>query len=205
MATKEIRLTAGFLFIMTDSELIRGCIEDDRRCQNALYKKYFPLMSSIAVRYANNHDDVIYKLNGGFYKVLVNLPKFNNQYALATFIRNVLVNHFIDEFRKEKKHLKNIEFKDASDLEAGVTFNDGESALEADELLIILKRLPEVTRKVFNLFAIDGYKHNEISKMLGISEGTSKWHVNEARKRLKLLLGETKKKEIKEVNSQIKL
>jgi RNA polymerase sigma factor (sigma-70 family) len=190
---------------MTDLELVKGCIKEDRRCQNTLYKRYFPLMSSIALRYTNSPDDIIYKLNGGFYKILLNLSKYDSQYSLATFIRNVLINYFIDEFRKEKKHITNIEFRDHADLEAGVTFNQGESDMEAKELLDILNQLPEVTRKVFNLFAIDGYKHSEISSMLGISVGTSKWHVSEARRQLKKNLEAIAKEEIKEINTQVKL
>ncbi len=58
---------------MNDQELIKGCIAEDRRCQNALYKKYFPLMSSIAIRYVANREEAIYKLNHGFLKVLPQL------------------------------------------------------------------------------------------------------------------------------------
>lgn len=173
---------------MNDQELIKGCIAEDRRCQNALYKKYFPLMSSIAIRYTGNHEEAIYKLNHGFLKVIQNLEKYNNQYTLATFIRNILINHLIDEFRKEKKYLTTIQLSEYTDTDAGVAFNMGEANIEAEELLQILNSLPEVTKKVFNLFAIDGYKHNEIADLLGISAGTSKWHVSEARKKLKEIL-----------------
>jgi len=205
LALKEIRLVNRISFIMTDLELIKGCIADDRRSQNALYKKYFPLLSSIARRYAANEDDIIFKLNGGFYKVLTNLHKFDHQYSPATFIRNIMINYFIDEFRKEKKYFLNIELKEEGELESGITFNEGALNIEAEELFSILKHLPEVTRKVFNLFAIDGFKHEEISTMLGISTGTSKWHVNEARRQLKIILEATAKKENQPINSHVKL
>ena len=173
---------------MNDQALIKGCIADDRRSQNALYKKYFPLMSSIAIRYTGNHEEAIYKLNHGFLKVLQNLDKYDHQFALATFIRNILINHLIDEFRKERKYLTTIQLSNYEETDAGFVFNLGEAQLEADELLHMLNCLPEVTKKVFNLFAIDGYKHTEIGDLLGISAGTSKWHVSEARKQLKELL-----------------
>ena len=145
-------------------------------------------MSSIALRYTRNPDDVIYNLNGGYYKILKNLSKFDPQFAFATFVRNILVNFFIDEFRKEKKYVANIELTGDADPESGVSFNEGEASLEAQELLLILKKLPEITGKIFNLFAIDGYKHTEIAVMVGITVGTSKWHVSEARRQLKLIL-----------------
>jgi RNA polymerase sigma factor (sigma-70 family) len=173
---------------MTDAELIKGCIDGDRRCQNELYRRYFPLMSSIAIRYNSNRDEAVHRLNAGFLKVLQNLVKYDRQFAFATFVRNILINHMIDEFRKEKKYLANIQLSDYSGLDGGVSFNEGEANIEAGDLLEMLNKLPEVTGKVFNLYAIDGYKHTEISQMLRISEGTSKWHVSEARKRLKALL-----------------
>ena len=97
---------------MTEQELIQGCIEQDRRSQKELYKRYFPLMSSIALRYTNNQEEAIQQMNLGFFKVLNSLEKFNDQYALATWIRNILVNHLIDEFRKNKKHITNIHITD---------------------------------------------------------------------------------------------
>lgn len=173
---------------MTDAELIKGCLRDDRRSQNALYRKYFPLMSSIALRYTANADEAVAGVNAGFFKILQNLDQYNSAFALATFIRNIMVNHLIDEFRKEKKYIANIQLSDYRDSEVGVTFNQGEANVQADDLMQMLNTLPEVTRKVFNLFAIDGYKHTEIAEMMGIAEGTSKWHVNEARTKLKDLL-----------------
>lgn len=172
---------------MTEQEIIKGCIKNDRRSQNALYKLYYPLMSSVALRYSNNQEEAVQKMNGGFFKVLTNINKYDNQYAIATWIRNILVNHMIDEFRKEKKYIANIHLSDFDEIVA-VDFNDGERNLEEQELRSLLKALPDVTQKVFNMYAIDGYKHREIADYLGISEGTSKWHVSNARIKLKVLI-----------------
>ncbi len=187
MTRKEIRPDRISLFIMTDIALIKGCIDNDRRSQNELYRKYFPLMSGIAVRYTKDKEEALHKLNAGFLKVLQNISAYDERFALATFIRNILINHMIDEYRKEKKYIANIQLSEYQDTD-GITFNQGEVRLEAEELLKILQHLPDVTKNVFNLFAIDGYKHTEIAEMLGISPGTSKWHVSEARKKLKEVL-----------------
>ena len=173
---------------MTEQQLIEGCIQQDRRSQNELYRRYFPLMSSVALRYTQNEDDALAQMNGGFCKVLNNLEKYDSQYALATWIRNILVNHLIDEFRKERKYIAHIHLTDYDDGPVGVDFNAAESNLREEDLRKILRRLPDVTLQVFNLFAIDGYKHREIADYLGISEGTSKWHVSHARKKLKAML-----------------
>ena len=173
---------------MTDDQLIKGCIRNDRRCQNKLYEKYFPLMSSIVIRYCNDEAEVLYKLNGGFLKVLQNMKKYNNQYSIATWIRNVMINHLIDEYRKENKSLTHVHVTAYEDFNVPVDYNIGESNIHEKDLLVMLRKLPHLTQKIFNLFAIDGYKHREISDYLGIPEGTSKWHVNDARKRLKVML-----------------
>jgi RNA polymerase sigma-70 factor (ECF subfamily) len=147
-------------------------------------------MSSIAIRYASSHEDAVQKINGGFLKVLQNLKSYNKKSALATWMRNVLVNHIIDEYRKEKKYIASIDLAEYYEEDALVEYNIGERNLEVKELLSMLDILSEVSKKVFNLYAIDGYKHKEISHMLGISEGTSKWHVSDARKKLKARLAE---------------
>ena len=173
---------------MTEQQLIAGCIQQDRRSQNELYKRYFPLMSSVALRYAHNEDEALQRMNGGFYRVLKNLEKYDNQYALATWIRNILVNHLIDEFRKEKKYIANIHLTDYEGVNPEVEYNQADLQFDAQELRNMLERLPDVTQRVFNMYALDGFKHREIADYLGISEGTSKWHVSDARKKLKAML-----------------
>ena len=173
---------------MTEQELIAGCIKQDRRSQNELYKRYFPLMSSIALRYTQNESEALQRMNGGFYRVLKNLEKYDNQYALATWIRNISVNHLIDEFRKEKKYIANIHLTDYEGVNPEVEYNQADLQFDAQELRNMLERLPDVTQRVFNMYALDGFKHREIADYLGISEGTSKWHVSDARKKLKAML-----------------
>lgn len=178
---------------MTEKELIQGCIKQDRRSQNSLYKLYFPLMSSIALRYSNNEEEALQHINYGFLKVLNNIKSYRPEFALATWIRNILINHIIDENRRNKRYSAMIDVVEEVQEEHVTDTNLGEQRMEAEEMLQILRQLPDTSRKVFTLFAIDGFKHTEIASMMGISEGTSKWHVNEARKRLMLLLEHQKK------------
>jgi len=191
---------------MTESQLIAKCIKQDRRAQNELYKRYFPLISSLALRYTDNEDEAVSRMNMGFLKVLQNLKTYNPEFALATWIRNVMVNHLIDAFRKEKKYNATMQFDDFDSVEHDIDWNVGEQKLDADELFEILKSLPPMTEKIFNLFAIDGYKHKEIAELLAISEGTSKWHVSDARKKLKAVLQKQKQNEQKriELNASVK-
>ncbi|MDB9882897.1 sigma-70 family RNA polymerase sigma factor [Bacteroidia bacterium] len=173
---------------MTEQKLIAGCIKQDRRAQNELYKRYYPLMSSIALRYTHNEDEALQRMNGGFYKVLKNLEKYDNQYGLATWIRNVLVNHLIDEFRTEKNYIATIHLTDYADVDPSLDYNNADLEFDAQELRDMISRLPDVTQKVFNMYAIDGFKHREIADAISISVGTSKWLVSDARKKLRAML-----------------
>jgi len=147
-------------------------------------------MSSIAYRYTNDEQTALQLMNSAFMKVLQNLKSYDSHYALGSWIRKVVVNHMIDEYRKEKRYISNVHLTDFEDIQTGVSYNKGAQQLEANELRDLLYQLPDVTQKVFNLYAIDGYKHKEIADMLGISEGTSKWHVNHGRNRLRELIEE---------------
>lgn len=170
---------------MTEKELIKGCSKNDRRCQNALYKKYFPLMSSIAQRYCKEHE-VIDLMNRGFLKVLQNIEKYDPGFSLATWIRTILIRTIIDHYRSEKNELTLVQMSDMDDQNSGShSYNDAVADLDKEDLLQLLRQLPPMSKKVFNLYAIDGFGHKEIAEMLGIKEGTSKWHLSEARKKLR--------------------
>ncbi len=190
---------------MLESDVIKGCIKNDRRSQNELYKRYFPLMSSIALRYTQDQEKAVQDMNMGFLKVLQNIKSYNPKLNLSTWIRNILVNHLIDEYRKEKSYIANIHISDFEENDGNVVYNEADEKFETENLRAMLASLPDVTQKVFNLFAIDGYKHKEIANMLNISEGTSKWHVNEARKRLKLQILAQQNQEKKSTNRSQKI
>ena len=131
---------------------------------------------------------------------------YDTKYSLATWIRNVMVNHLIDEFRKEKRHKATIQLSEFDETTADSDWNEGEQKLATDELFEMLKKLPPMTEKVFNMYAIDGFKHKEIADLLDISEGTSKWHVSDARRKLRADL-ELKKKNEKnrlQLNASVK-
>lgn len=190
---------------MEEREIIQGCINQDRKCQSALYKLYFPMMSSIAMRYTLDMDEALLNINYGFFKVLQNLKSYKSEYTLATWIRNILIRHIIDELRKSKKfRFENVTIENEL-IETAFNYNEGEQKLSADYLIELLAQLPESTRTVFVLHAVDGFKHKEIASMLSISEGTSKWHVNDARKKLTTLLKETEQRETLKTNLKITL
>jgi RNA polymerase sigma factor (sigma-70 family) len=171
--------------------LIQRCLKEDQRAQSELYKLMYKSLIGVAWRYATDKEQAIEYLNIGFVRILLNLKQYKKEVPFEMWTRRVLINTIINEFRKNKKwndktlrgqESKMVEMKSENDL------NDHQ-----EEMLEIIKskslNLPPMTLKVFNLYAIDGYMHNEISEMLGISEGTSAWHYSEAKKRIRQMMG----------------
>lgn len=165
-----------------DIELINGCIRNDRRAQELLYKQFYDAMAAICMRYTQNENDAVEVLNNGFLKVFKHIQQFDQQKAgLYTWIRKIMVNTAIDHIRQHRKHNGKVELSQATE-----PYVDSEVMLklDAEELLEMIRKLPPSTQLVFNLYVVEGYTHKEIGVKMGISEGTSKWHLSEARRLL---------------------
>ena len=170
-----------------DSLFIKKLINQDRRAQLELYKKIFGILMSVSYRYKNNEEDAKSLSISSFLKVLTNIESYKPNVPFTAWIRRIAINTAIDDFRKNSKH-NFIEYSDEISTNKNYTLNEYELEIKAEELNNMIFKLPKATRLVFNLFAIDGYSHKEIADQLDISANTSKWHVKEARKKLKSLL-----------------
>lgn len=140
------------------------------------------------MRYHRNEEDARGVLNIAFVKVCRNLDKLKSDTPFEAWVRRIVMNTIIDEFRKNKNYLQLVDAKETDrelEVKSDLVENDVWSKMETDVLMGLLKKLPEVSRKVFNLYVIDGYTHKEIGEMLEISDGTSKWHLSNARKLLR--------------------
>ncbi len=181
---------------MIDKQIIEACKLNDRRSQEKLYEWYYVKVMPTCMRYHKNEEDARNVLNIGFVKVCKNLDKLKENTPFEAWVRRIVMNTIIDEFRKNKNYLKLVDQKETDrELEiAGTSVENGVwSKMEMDVLMGLLKRLPEVSRKVFNLYVIDGYTHREIGDMLEISDGTSKWHLSNARKLLREMVNKLRK------------
>jgi len=167
--------------------LIRGCLKNDRKAQEELYKRYYPAMMALCLRYVRERSDAVEVLNDAYLKVFKQLARYDAvKAALYTWMRTIVINTALDSLRK-KKVLRDREMRSDGVEEPGID-NDAISKLSGDELLGMIRQLPVTTRLVFNLYSIDGFSHREIATMLGISEGTSRWHLSEARRHLKQII-----------------
>ncbi|TAH21738.1 MAG: RNA polymerase sigma factor [Cytophagales bacterium] len=142
---------------------------------------------SVCIRYTKNEDDAIEVLNDGFLKVFNGLKKFDLTRSFKPWFRRIVINEAINHFKKHEKHMKNEQIKDT---EANSTIDDILSKIAYEEVIAMIQTLSMAYRTVFNLYVIDGYKHEEIAEMLGISIGTSKSNLSKAREKLQALVKE---------------
>lgn len=130
-------------------------------------------------------------LNQAFLKILDNLDLLPGHVPFAAWAKRITINTLIDDFRKNRKVkelIASTSIHDLPEAQGGVDYNEADKQFDAEQLEGFIRQLPPMTSKVFNLFAIDGYPHTEISKMLDISEGTSRWHLASARKKLQEMI-----------------
>ena len=181
-----------------DKTLLQACRKNDRKAQSQLYKSCFGLLMSVCIRYKNDEAEARAVLNQGFLKILTNLDKYDSKIPFEAWIRRIMINTIIDEFRKYKKHKERMQYTDFTATDTfndKVDFNIADQMFDAADVEYFIKQLPEIGQKVFNLFVVDGYSHKEIGGVLDITEGASKWHLSSARKRLKTMLKEAMDKE----------
>lgn len=175
-------------------QLLKAAKHGDRKSQSLLYRQCYPILMSTVTRYKRLDTEAVGLMNEAFLKILKNLDRYEPTHSFGSWIRRIQINTIIDDFRKHKRyheHEQSSEFSQAADTDffkVSSNWNEGEQNLNVEEIEAAIRELPEVKRQIFNLFVIDGYSHDEISKMLGIPEGTSKWHLNEARKILQKTL-----------------
>jgi RNA polymerase sigma factor (sigma-70 family) len=169
-----------------NDNIINGCKNGDRKCQEALYKNYYRAMMTICLRYTKNELDAVEVLNNGFLKVFRNIEKFNAaQGEFYTWIRKIVINSCLDFIRANHNDAIHTELGEATNAHISP---EAISNIKAAELLKLVRKLPPATQAVFNLYVIEGYNHKEIGELLRITDGTSKWHLSEARRALQKMI-----------------
>jgi RNA polymerase sigma-70 factor (ECF subfamily) len=166
-------------------QLIKGCIKQDKKCQKMLYKTFYGFAMGICLRYTSNRDDAAEVMNQGFLKVFTHIERFDTTRPFKAWLGKIMTNSSIDFYRA------NLKMAYTDDLEKAANISDGDIAdkkLHYDDLLAMVQKLPQAYRTVFNLFAIDGYSHEEIGEMLNINPGTSKSNLHKARQKLKQMI-----------------
>lgn len=172
---------------LSDDDLIRGCRENNRKIQEMLYRRYAKLMFNLCLLYESDHDRSKDILQEAFIKIFSNIGNFDKKGSLKGWMRKIVTNTAIDHYRKNYSEAKFIPFENTIH-----PFSNEESVnsiLNKKDIISQVKRLPDGARMVFQLFAIEGYSHKEIAKLLNISEDTSKSQISRAKQLLQHWIG----------------
>jgi len=182
---------------MTDSEKNAGQSKVIAACQKtnsidskeALYKEFYSYAMSVSLRYAYTKEEASEITNDAFMKVFKNINSYNPSHSFKSWLRRIIINTAIDNYRKEKRHYETKALEDFPQLESG--FEDVISRLTVDDILAMLKQLPETQRLIFNLYEMEGFSHAEIAQRLQIPIGTSRSYLTRSKLRLRQIFAQT--------------
>ncbi len=177
---------------LSEKELIAGCCKGYGPAQKELYRLYAPKMFGVVLRYSNDQHTAEDLLQEGFIKVYQNIGTFRNEGSFEGWIRRIFINVSLEHFRRSTRLYP---ISDIHDGGIEVVENSVIEKLCADDLLALLQKLSPGYRMVFNLYAIEGFSHKEIGKMLNISEGTSKSQLARGRSILQKMVRKLEKVE----------
>ncbi len=172
-----------------NSALIKKAAKGKRDAQHTLFELHAPKMLSVCRYYIKDIQNAESVMLNGFFKAFTNLKSFKNEGSFEGWLRRIMVREAISFLRQEKQ----IEFSTEEEVVTQETYNNVDSNIAVAQIQQIIDELPEGYKMVFVMYAIEGYKHSEISQILGISEGTSKSQLFKARQMLQ--------KQIKDLNT----
>jgi len=183
-------------------QLLDGCLKNDRHSQKLLYQEYYNFAMSICLRYTSNQYEASEVLNDGFFKAFMNLSRYDRNRPFKAWLGKIIRNASIDYYRA---NLKTALLEDLDKAEAVETENLIENKLSYEDLLAMVQTLPHSYRVVFNLYEIDGYTHEEIAEILGISTGTSRSNLCKAKHKLQEMINFKSDKKRKDNYNNLKI
>jgi RNA polymerase sigma-70 factor (ECF subfamily) len=174
-------------------QLIKGCLEGDRKAQQAVYKLLYGKMKVVCMRYTRDTDQALDVLQEGFIKVFQNMERYSGAGSFEGWVRRIMVNLSIDRFRKQKNDLLLLngsmsieDYEDEVEDEADVESVDYDFTPE--QILEAMQQLSPAYKTVFNLYVFENYTHQDIAEALSISIGTSKSNFAKAKRNMKKIL-----------------
>ncbi len=177
------------------SSLVQSCVQQSRQSQKEFYKFYYGFAMNVCMRYGDTNNDAVEIVNDGFLKIFKTLALFQPMYenyeaSLMAWMKRIMIYTSIDHFRKNKNkylvsEIENSHYEISEPAETSV------DRMSYKEIFELVQKLSPVFRTVFNLYVIDGYKHEEIASQLKISVGTSKSNLYKARINIQKMLKET--------------
>jgi RNA polymerase sigma-70 factor (ECF subfamily) len=166
--------------MMSDQQIIDGCAKHNKKAQQSLYDKYSRLLLAVCLRYAADKAEAEDILQDSFLKIFFSIKDFSGTGSFIGWLRKIAVNTAITHYHKNLKYRYHVDIEEYVSVETGVTSFE-EDYFTSEELFMILNELPAGYRMVFNLYAVEGYKHKEIAEILGIDTNTSKSQYSRAK------------------------
>ena len=175
-----------------EKQIIDGCCRNERKAQKALYERYASVLLGVCIRYSGRKDEAEDILQDGLIKIYFNIKDFAGKGSFINWMKKIMVNTAITHYHRNLKHQYHQDIEDIREMEIkGVSLSSADFTRE--ELANVIKELPAGYRMVFNLYAIEGYKHKEIAEMLEIDVNTSKSQYSRAKGLIRKKLGSISK------------
>jgi RNA polymerase sigma-70 factor (ECF subfamily) len=177
--------------MISDEQIIRGCMEGRRKAYSQLFNTYAPVMLGVCMRYCKNRIDAEDVMQDGFIKVFSQIHKFRREGSFEGWIKRIMINAAIDNYQSNLKHAFHEDVNGIVQSTELAEYPEGDDDLPDElniphkKLMEMIQELPDGYRVVFNLYAIENFNHKEIASLLGISENTSKTQLLKARKALR--------------------
>jgi RNA polymerase sigma factor (sigma-70 family) len=168
-----------------EGQMVKALQKGDPKAQRYFYDKYAARMLAVCVRYLTDQMEAEDVMIEGFMKVFERIDQFKGEGSFEGWVRRLITNEALMRLRTRRHIEVDIE---ATEVQYQVNFDWADSALEVDDLLVFIGKLPTGYRTIFNLYAIEGYSHAEIAEQLGITESTSKSQLHRARSLLQQML-----------------
>lgn len=184
--------------MLTEDEIIDGCLKNDRKMQKALYERFSRRMYSICLRYAKEKSEADDILQDAFLKVYAKIHQFSREHSFEGWMKRIMVNTALSHYKQNLKYYYQQDIEEIKESESpSFQFNDEEFTKE--ELMKVVQELSDGYRMVFNMYAIEGYKHKEIAEIMGVDIATSKSQFHRARMVIQKKLFEISKEKIENV------
>ncbi|HHM20403.1 MAG TPA: sigma-70 family RNA polymerase sigma factor [Bacteroidetes bacterium] len=184
------------LFLQTEKKLIRDCQKGIKKAQYVLVKRYSPMLLSVCRRYARDEAMARDVLQETLIRIFENINRYEPRGSFEAWMRRIAVRRSLQWLDKSawQHELQPVQMPEAQPEPPEIY-----SQLEAEEIMALLRTLPDGFRAVFNLYVVEGYTHSQIAALLGISESTSRSQLVRARKLLQeklLILKKTSRYEV---------
>lgn len=172
--------------VQNEQQLISGCQNGDRRAQKQLYEAFSGKMMGVCLRYCKDRETARDLLHDGFLKVYSHIVDYEGKGSFEGWIRRIMINTALEHIRRQNDEGFRLNIEEAYTLSNGdLSILD---KMQAEELIKLIQKLPNIYRTVFNLFVVEGYSHKEIADEMNITESSSRVYLTRAKQSLQEML-----------------